>query len=87
MNGKLWLLEKAVYGLTDASQVWYLRVMDESNKLIVKVSTYEKALFFWHKNGELHGRLVVHADYFLWSGSKEFVSHLTEENIQDIERA
>ena len=35
-------------------------------------------MFFWHKNGELHGILVVHVDDFLWSGSNEFVSHVIE---------
>ena len=52
--------------------------MDELNKLNAKVSSYDKALFFWHKNGELHGILVVHVDDFLWSGSNGFVSHVIE---------
>ena len=38
-NGKLWQLKKVVYGLTNASQVWYLRVVDELNKLNAKVDT------------------------------------------------
>ena len=69
--------KKAVYGFTDASRVWYLRVVDELNKLNAKVFSYNEVLFFWHKNGELHGILVAHVD-FLWSGSKEFVSHVIE---------
>ena len=52
--------------------------MDELNKLNAKVCSYGKALFFWHKNGELHGILVAHVDDFLWSGSNEFVSHVIE---------
>ena len=52
--------------------------MDELNKLNAKVSSYDKALFFWHKNGELHGILVVHVDDILWSGSNEFISHVIE---------
>ena len=52
--------------------------MDELNKLNAKVSSYDKALFLWHKNGELHGILVVHVEDFLWSGSNEFVSHVIE---------
>ena len=77
-NGKLWLLKKAVYGLTEALQVCYLQAVDELNKLKVKVSSYDKALLFWHKNGEVYGILVVHVDDFLWSGSNEFVSHVIE---------
>ena len=37
--------KKAVYGLTNASRVWYLQVVDELNKLNAKVSSYDKALF------------------------------------------
>ena len=58
----------------DASRVWYLRVVYELNKLNANVSSYDKALFFWHKNGTL----IVHVDDFLWSGSNKFVSHVIE---------
>ena len=76
-NGKLLVLKKAVYGLTDdTSRVWYLQVVDELNKLNANISSYDQALFFWHKNGELHGILVVHVNDFLWSGSSEFVSQM-----------
>ena len=40
-----------------------------------KVSTYDKVLFFWHKNGEL---LVVPVDDCLCFRYKEFISHVTE---------
>ena len=57
---------------------WYLQVVDELNKLNTIVSSYDKASFLWHKNVELYGILVVHVDDFLWSRSKEFVSHVIE---------
>ena len=52
--------------------------MDELSKVNAKVSSYDKDLFFWQKNGELQGIMVVHADGFLWSGSNELVSHVIE---------
>ena len=65
-----------VYGLTDASRVWYLRIIDELSKLGVSISSYDKALFYWHFNGKL-GLLLIHVDDFLWSGSIEFVETIT----------
>ena len=44
-QGKLCKLRKVVYGLTDASRVWYLRVFEELKKLDVTVSIYDKATF------------------------------------------
>ena len=70
--GKLWLLKKAVYGLSDASRVWYLRVTEELTKLGARVSTYDKAVFFWVKDSQLAGVILVHVDDFLWAGSEKF---------------
>ena len=71
-SGKLWLLKKVVYGLADASRVWYLRVVDELSNLGVSVSKYDKALFMWHQCGDVEGVMVVHVDDFFWSGSDKF---------------
>ena len=68
----LWLLKKVVYGLSDASRVWYLRVVDELKKLGAIPSKYDKAVFIWKKQGVLHGVLASHVDDFLWVGSEEF---------------
>ena len=70
--GKLWLLKKAVYGLSDASRVWYLRVVDELMAMGVEVSQYDKAMFIWRPQGTPEGFLCVHVDDFLWCGSKQF---------------
>ena len=37
MNEILWLLKKAAYGLSDTSRIWYLRVVEELNKLSVLI--------------------------------------------------
>ena len=70
--GKLWLLNKVVYGLSDASRVWYMRVVDELTKLGVSISKYDKALFMWKENNVIQGIIVVHVDDFLWCGSDNF---------------
>ena len=70
--GKLWKLKKAVYGLSDASRVWYLRVVDEVSKLGATISRYDKAFFNWKKDGILQGMMAVHVDDFIWCGTSDF---------------
>ena len=77
-NGKLWKLKKVVYGLSDASRVWYLRVLEELTRLGAKVSRYDKATFIIKSNGEMHGVIIVHVDDFLWAGSHELVSRVID---------
>ena len=55
--GKLWLLKKAVYGLSDASRVWYLRVVDELLAMGVEMSKFDKAMFIWRPQGRTEGFL------------------------------
>ena len=71
-TGKLWRLKKVVYGLSDASRIWYNRVVDELSNLGVKLSQYDKALFLWQMNGQIDGMLLVHVDDFLWADSELF---------------
>ena len=75
-EGKLWLLKKVVYGLSDASRVWYLRVVEELSNLGATISKYDRSLFTWKNNNSLHGMLVVHVDDFLWCGSQEFYNEV-----------
>ena len=70
---KLWLLRKVVYGLSDASRVWYLRVVGELKKLGAVTSKYDKAVFIWRQQGEIEGILAAHVDDFLWLGTRRFL--------------
>ena len=71
--GKLWRLKKVVYGLSDASRVWYLRVAAELLKLRVSVSKYDKAFFYGRNNDVLNSILSVHVDDFIWTGDVAFL--------------
>ena len=77
----IWKLRKAVYGLSDASRVWYLRVVDELSKLGVAISMYDKALFVWRNNGKAEGLLSIHVDDFIWCGNEEFESLLLKDEM------
>ena len=75
-KGSLWKLKKAVYGLSDASRVWYLRVVDELTKLRANISTFDKALFMWKSDGRLQGLIAVHVDDFIWCGTENFKANV-----------
>ena len=78
-TGKLWRLKKVVYGLSDASRIWYMRVVDELSNLGVKLSKYDKALFLWQMKGQVDGILLVHVDDFLWAGSEMFENSIISQ--------
>ena len=70
--GKLWRLNRCVYGLNDASRFWYFRVKDELTKLSCKSSKYDSSLFIYRYEGKLEGLLFAHVDDFMWAGTNNF---------------
>ena len=70
--GMLWLLNKCLYGLKDASRKWYLRVVEKLKELDFQTSKYDSGLFFLHKDGKLIGIVALHVDDFLHAGSTYF---------------
>lgn len=75
-TGKLWLLHKCVYGLTDASLHWYTKVKNVLIELGAKNSKMDPAVFFWSEDGSLHGILACHVDDFLWAGDTTFQKNI-----------
>ena len=75
-NGKLWKLNKTVYGLADAARMWYLRVKKELINLGVEQCSLDKAIFFWYKNGRLEGIICLYVDDFLFAGSHCFLDSI-----------
>ena len=71
-DGKLWRLNKTVYGLCDAARAWYTRVKSELLGLNVSVCSYDPSLFYWHSNGKLSGIICVYVDDFFWAGTNDF---------------
>mgnify|MGYP001795813812 CR=1 FL=1 len=49
----IWKLNTCIYGLSDASRSWYLRVKEELCNLGVQCRRGEPSLFFWHFNNRL----------------------------------
>ena len=68
----LWKLRKCVYGLSDASRHWYLRVKEEILRLGCEVSQLDQGLFLFFRDGELHGILTCFVDDIVYGGDCEF---------------
>ena len=83
--GKLWLLNKAAYGVLDGGRLFYLRLADELLKLGLHKVHSDGALFTFVKNGRLHGLVASHVDDLLMAGDATFeeeVEHKLAEIFQ-----
>lgn len=78
-SDKLWKLNQAVYGLSDAGRHWYDRVKDELLKLHVNMSKLDKSVFYYCKNGTCEGVLIVHVDDFLFGGTDVFMNDVVSK--------
>ena len=67
-KGKLWKLNRCLYGLSDAPREWYNKVKEKLEELKGKASLYDQSMFLWHENDELCGILVIHVDDFIYGG-------------------
>ena len=70
---KLWLLNKCVYGLADASRYWYLKVREELCKLGAKSSKLAQGIFYFSNGKEITGIIVLFVDDLLWAGKPSFI--------------
>ena len=68
----LWLLNKCLYGLRDASRQWYTRVENVLEKLGFQKCTYDSGLFYLKVNGQLEALVGLHVDDFLNAGGEHF---------------
>ena len=77
-NNQIWKVNKFVYGLTDASLMWFKRVkkfVDEKNWTS---SITDPALFMWHHNDKLIGVTTVHVDDFVCVGTYLFYLNISK---------
>ena len=69
---KLWLLNKCVYGLADASLKWYQKVLKLLTSLGCAVSSLDRSIFSYNQNNNFCGFLGVHVDDFIWVGTQKY---------------
>ena len=78
-NGKLWLLEKAAYGLIDGSRLFYLELKGKLEKLGMKDVSGDPGMFTMHKDGKLTGIVCSHVDDLFMAGNVNFKSSVVEK--------
>ena len=79
MDGFLWKMKKAAYGLYDASRRWWMKVMEVMIELGGKTLVGDESLVCFHKDGRLIGLISLHVDDFQGAGNEYFF-----KNVMDI---
>ena len=74
----LWLLQKCVYGLSDASRQWFLRVKDEITKLGGNMNKLDNGLFTFNANGQLCGIVACFVDDMIYGGTETVECFIAE---------
>ena len=75
-KGIIWRLKRCVYGLNQASRMWYLKVREEMIKLGAESPKVDPAYFIWKRDEKVIGILSSHVDDFMYCGEESF-----EENV------
>ena len=74
-------MKKCVYGLGDASKIWYLSIKEKLEELKVKCCKSAPTLFVSHENNKLQGIICTHVDDFIFGRDKLF-----NEQIRNIKK-
>ena len=77
--GIIWQLHRCVYGLQDASRMWYIKVKEELEKLGGQPVCVDPAFFYWKNNDEVCGVMTSHVDDFLHSGDQLFKKNVLDK--------
>ena len=68
----LWRLNKAMYGLVDASRNFNQQLDNDLREAGCIRSTFDKALYFYYDDQELVGLLALHVDDVCFAGNTKF---------------
>ena len=79
LSGKLWLLKKAAYGISDGGRMFNLRLVQELKHLGMHQVHADGTLFTYVKEGKLHGMIVSHVDDLLIMGDKKFEEEIEKK--------
>ena len=78
MPGKLWLMQKAAYGLVDASRRWWIKVVEYLISLGGRTLVGDECLLYFHIEKKLVGIVELHVDDFQGAGSDWFEKHVMD---------
>ena len=71
-EGKIWRLNKCVYGLDDAARSWFLEVEKDLKAMGCIQSKVDICVFFFYQADNLCGIVFLHVDDFLHMGDMVF---------------
>ena len=75
-TGILWKLNKAMYGLNDASREWYLQVIESMKEMHAQRSAIDDAIFYWKREGVLVAMSSCHVDDFTLTGTPALMDEI-----------
>ena len=75
LKEKIFPPKKALYGLPDASRVWYLRIHGELLKHGATKCKYDKDVFTWKSEETIQGIFAALVEDFLFAGIDSFVAN------------
>ena len=78
VEGYLWKMKKAAYGLYDASRRWWVKVMEELKELGGRTLVGDESTIYFHKDGELAGIIGLHVDDFQGTGNDWFFRNVMD---------
>ena len=78
MEGLLWKMKKAAYGLCDASRKFWQRVMDLLIEIGCKPLAGDETLLYFHSGGRLEGIVCLHVDDILGGGTVKLKEEVME---------
>ena len=78
----IWKLKKPVYGLPDASRLWYMTIKSFLSGLGMSQSRGDSCLFMYRKGAVLEGMILVHIDDFLAAGSKHYEKEVVQKMLE-----
>jgi len=69
--GVIWKLKKGLYGLKEASRLWYEELSDDLEKHGGVKITGDPGCFLFHHNGEFVAFVLLHVDDIFISGEDD----------------
>ena len=81
--GIIWQIFKSVYGMNDAGRRWFLKVKTCLEKLKCAQSSLDPCLFFYHRDQNRSGILIIWVDNFFYSGD----GNQEKEVVQEVEKS
>jgi hypothetical protein len=62
MEGYLWKMKNAAYGLYDASRRWWVKVLEVMKELGGQTLVGDESLIYFHNDGKLAGLISLHVN-------------------------